>query len=61
MTTTSDPSAANTVVLINGLWMTALCWEHWIPRYEERGYRVIARSWPGMEGDIEELRRDPDP
>jgi pimeloyl-ACP methyl ester carboxylesterase len=23
------------------------------------GYQVVARSWPGMEGDIDELRRDP--
>jgi pimeloyl-ACP methyl ester carboxylesterase len=58
-TPTPDAAAADTVVLIHGLWMTALSWEHWIPRYQDRGYRVIARSWPGMEGDIEELRRDP--
>lgn len=50
---------ANTIVLIHGLWMTALSWEHWVKRYAEQGYRVIARSWPGMEGDIDELRRDP--
>jgi hypothetical protein len=24
-----------------------------------RGYRVIARSWPGVESDVGELRRDP--
>jgi len=50
---------ADTIVLINGLWLTALSWEHWAERYTARGYRVIARSWPGMEGDIEEIRRDP--
>ncbi len=50
---------ARTVVLIHGLWMTALSWEHWVARYREKGYRVIARSWPGLEGDIEALRRDP--
>jgi pimeloyl-ACP methyl ester carboxylesterase len=50
---------ADTIVLINGLWLTALSWEHWVERYTARGYRVIARSWPGMEGDVEELRRDP--
>jgi pimeloyl-ACP methyl ester carboxylesterase len=33
---------ADTVVLIHGLWMTPRCWEHWIPRYERRGYRVLA-------------------
>lgn len=56
---TTDPSNPNTIVLINGLWMTALSWERWVKRYSDRGYRVIARSWPRMEGDIEELRRDP--
>jgi pimeloyl-ACP methyl ester carboxylesterase len=48
-----------TIVLIPGLWMTALCWEHWIKHYSEKGYRVVAKSWPGMEGSIEQLRRDP--
>jgi pimeloyl-ACP methyl ester carboxylesterase len=47
------------IVLIHGLWMTSLCWEHWIARYTSKGYGVIARSWPGMDGDIEALRRDP--
>jgi alpha-beta hydrolase superfamily lysophospholipase len=55
----SDVPAADTVVLIHGLWMTALSWEHWVERYRARGFKVIARSWPGMEGDIDELRRDP--
>jgi alpha-beta hydrolase superfamily lysophospholipase len=48
----------DTVVLIHGLWMTALSWEHWVDRYEKRGFNVIARSWPGMEGDIDALRAD---
>jgi pimeloyl-ACP methyl ester carboxylesterase len=48
-----------TIVLINGLWMTALSWEHWVKRYAEKGYQVIARSWPGMEGDLEQLRPNP--
>ena len=48
-----------TIVLINGLWMTALSWEHWVKHYGEKGYRVIAANWPGMEGDIQQLRRDP--
>jgi pimeloyl-ACP methyl ester carboxylesterase len=56
---TPDASGPDTIVLIHGLWMTALSWEHWAARYEERGYQVIAESWPGMGGDIEELRRDP--
>jgi pimeloyl-ACP methyl ester carboxylesterase len=48
-----------TIVLINGLWMTALSWENWAKHYAHKGYRVIAASWPGMEGDIQQLRRDP--
>jgi pimeloyl-ACP methyl ester carboxylesterase len=56
---TSDQTRAETIVLIHGLWMTALSWEHWVARYEDRGFNVIARSWPGMDGDIDELRRDP--
>jgi alpha-beta hydrolase superfamily lysophospholipase len=48
-----------TIVLINGLWMTALSWEHWARHYTDKGYWVIAANWPGMEGDIELLRRDP--
>src|SRR5437667_7584166 len=48
-----------TIVLVPSLWMTALCWEHWVKHYSDKGYCVVARSWPGMEGDIEQLRRDP--
>ncbi|HEX4706777.1 MAG TPA: alpha/beta hydrolase [Candidatus Udaeobacter sp.] len=48
-----------TIVLVNGLWMTALSWEHWVKHYSDKGYSIIAANWPGMEGDIELLRRDP--
>jgi pimeloyl-ACP methyl ester carboxylesterase len=48
-----------TIVLINGLWMTALSWERWARHYTDKGYCVIAANWPGMEGGIEQLRRDP--
>jgi pimeloyl-ACP methyl ester carboxylesterase len=47
------------IVLIHGLWMTPLSWEHWIERYEGRGHQVLAPAWPGMRGDVEALRRDP--
>ena len=38
-----------TIVLINGLWMTALSWEHWVRHYGEKGYSVIAGelAWHG--------------
>ena len=47
-----------TIVLINGLWMTALSWEFWVKHYTDRGYSVIAANWPGMEGEVEQLRGD---
>jgi alpha-beta hydrolase superfamily lysophospholipase len=42
----------STIVLIPGLWTTALSWEHWIKHYSEKGYRVIAVNWPGMDGEL---------
>ena len=54
-----NPATPYTIVLIHGLWMTPLSWEHWIDHYEARGFRVLAPAWPGMDGDIDELRRDP--
>jgi alpha-beta hydrolase superfamily lysophospholipase len=48
-----------TIVLIPGLWMTALSWENWIKHYSDKGYCVIAANWPGMEGGVEQVRRDP--
>jgi pimeloyl-ACP methyl ester carboxylesterase len=48
-----------TIILINGLWLTALGWELWAQHYTDRGYRVIAADWPAREGEIEQLRSDP--
>jgi pimeloyl-ACP methyl ester carboxylesterase len=48
-----------TIVLIPGLWLTALSWEHWVKHYSAKGYSVIAANWPGMKGDIQQLRHDP--
>lgn len=59
MSNTLD-TQTDTIVLIHGLWMTALSWEHWVNRYTQCGYKVIAKSWPGMDGDIEELRSHPE-
>jgi pimeloyl-ACP methyl ester carboxylesterase len=56
---TTQPTASDTIVLIHGLWMTPLSWEHWIERYSARGYRVLAPAWPGMDVDVEQLRADP--
>src|ERR1043166_2699504 len=52
---------ARSIVLIHGMWMTALSWEHWASRYREQGHDVLAPAWPGLEAEPEELRRDPSP
>ncbi len=54
----------DTVVLIHGLWMTPLSWEHWVTRYEGRGLKVITPGYPGIEpgtAGVEAIRRDPSP
>jgi pimeloyl-ACP methyl ester carboxylesterase len=57
----SATSPAATVVLVHGLWMTPLSWEHWIERFEARGHRVLAPAWPGFDRKIEEIRSDTTP
>jgi pimeloyl-ACP methyl ester carboxylesterase len=59
MSITTEPTRPDTIVLIHGLWMTPLSWEHWIERYRGRGYRVLAPAWPGMDVGVEQLRADP--
>src|SRR5918992_1110448 len=49
----------DTMLFIHGLWMTPRSWESFAARYESRGYRVLAPGWPGTEGEVEALRRDP--
>src|SRR5918998_2231218 len=58
---TPDPGAPDTIVLIHGLWVTPRSWEHWIERYEGRGYRVLAPAYPGLEVEVEALNEDPSP
>jgi pimeloyl-ACP methyl ester carboxylesterase len=59
--TGSDPTSAQTIVLIHGMWMTPLSWEHWANRFSDRGHRVLAPAWPGLDREPAELRRDPSP
>jgi pimeloyl-ACP methyl ester carboxylesterase len=54
-------TAPDTIVLIHGFWVTPRSWEHWIPRYESRGYRVLAPAYPGFEVEVEALNADPTP
>ena len=59
--TASDPPRAQTIVLIHGMWMTPLSWEHWDNHFSEQGHRVLSPAWPGLDKEPEELRRDPSP
>jgi pimeloyl-ACP methyl ester carboxylesterase len=44
------------------MYMTPLCWEHWIPWFEKKGYRCLAPAWPGRDASPEALRAaHPDP
>lgn len=54
----TEPNVPDTIVLIHGLWMSPLSWEHWIERFNARGFRVLAPAWPGMDVGIEQLRSD---
>jgi pimeloyl-ACP methyl ester carboxylesterase len=58
---TPDPGALDTIVLIHGLWVTPRSWEHWIERYEGKGYRVLTPAYPGFEVEVEALNEDPSP
>jgi len=51
-------SAAPTVVLIHGMWMTPHSWDAWVEHYRDRGYTAIAPGWPGVK-EPEETRRGP--
>jgi alpha-beta hydrolase superfamily lysophospholipase len=58
---TDAASNADTIVLIHGLWLTPLCWEKWVDHYQTKGFNVLAPSWPGMEGEIEQVRHNTTP
>jgi len=54
-------ASAPPVVLVHGLWLTPRSWEGWKERFESRGHQVLAPAWPRMQGDVEDIRRDPSP
>jgi len=59
MTTNGRNASKPTIVLVHGLWLTPRSWEGWIDRYQRAGYNVLAPSWPGLEGEVEAIRKDP--
>ena len=57
----TDSTTPDTIVLIHGFWVTPRAWEHWIERYEQAGYHVIAPAYPGFEVEVEALNQDTSP
>ncbi|MEW5986276.1 MAG: alpha/beta fold hydrolase [Chloroflexota bacterium] len=53
---------SKTSVFIHGMFMTPLCWEHWVAYFQAQGYTCTAPAWPGRDPSVETLRaRHPDP
>jgi pimeloyl-ACP methyl ester carboxylesterase len=48
-----------TIVLIHGLWLTPKSWDSFREHYQAQGYKVLTPAWPGLQGGVEEIRRDP--
>jgi pimeloyl-ACP methyl ester carboxylesterase len=48
-----------TIVFIHGAWVTAACWERFLPFFEARGYHALAPAWPGKDRPVEAIRADP--
>jgi pimeloyl-ACP methyl ester carboxylesterase len=55
----SFQTSAPPIVLVHGLWLTPRSWEGWKERFESRGHQVLTPAWPRMEGEVEDVRRDP--
>ncbi len=53
------PPGDRTILLVHGLWLTPLAWEHWVARFEEAGHTVLAPAWPLMGVGVAALRKDP--
>jgi len=53
---------SKTIVFIHGMYMTPLCWEHWLKHFQDKGYTCLAPAWPGRDKPVETLRKNhPDP
>ncbi len=48
--------SSKTVVFIHGLYMTPLCWEDWIKRFEAKGCRCFAPAYPGRDKSVQALQ-----
>ena len=54
--------SSKTILFIHGMYMTPLCWEHWLDYFQAKGYRCIAPAWPDRDKPVRALRKNhPDP
>jgi pimeloyl-ACP methyl ester carboxylesterase len=51
--------SSRTILLIHGLWVTPSSWEKFKRHFEAHGHDVLAPAWPGINGDVAAMRRDP--
>ncbi|MFC5926263.1 alpha/beta hydrolase [Micromonospora vulcania] len=51
----------DTIVLIHGFWVTPRSWEHWVTHYQDKGFRVLTPTYPGLDAEVEALNADPSP
>ena len=42
----APPVTATEVMFIHGMFVTAGCWDQWLPLFEKAGYKVSAPAWP---------------
>jgi len=57
----AQSSTPDTIILIHGFWVTPRSWEEWIDRYTNKGFRVLAPTYPGFDVEVEALNADPTP
>ena len=58
----SQAVQGQTIVFVHGMYMTPLCWEHWVAYFGTKGYSCFAPAWPGRDPPVDVLRkRHPDP
>jgi pimeloyl-ACP methyl ester carboxylesterase len=50
---------AKHVVFIHGNFVSKHSWDHWIPRFEARGYTCTAIAYPGRDKPVATLKQNP--
>jgi pimeloyl-ACP methyl ester carboxylesterase len=54
----AEKTSRTPVVFVHGLWLHAESWNNWVQLFREKGYQVIAASWPGDSETTEGTRKN---